>query len=155
LSVRPWVFSARSEAGLRAQAARLRDFVAGAGELDPADLGWSLAVTRAGLDHRAVVLGSGLDDLRRGLEDVATGQASANVVTGLCPETAGKTAFLCSGQGAQWPGMGRELSASSPAFAAALDEVCAEMDRHLGAAQPLREVMAEGGPLLTRTEWAQ
>nr|AZF85945.1 type I polyketide synthase [Catenulispora sp.] len=201
LPLRPWVLSARSEAGLRAQAGRLRDFVAaavggdGAGAasgsatdqagdaavaagpaagvaaaaagsatttadsataaLDPADLGWSLATTRAALDHRAAVVGVEPAELLRGLAELAEGRTSATAVSGLCPETEGKTAFLFSGQGAQWSGMGRELHASCPVFAEALDAVCAALDPHLHADRPLRDVMFTGGPSLTRTEWAQ
>ena len=53
--------SARSEAALRAQAARLRDFmVAGRGrEMSAAELGWSLATGRHLFKHRAVAVGTG------------------------------------------------------------------------------------------------
>ncbi|MBL1102913.1 ketoacyl-synthetase C-terminal extension domain-containing protein, partial [Streptomyces coffeae] len=49
----PWMLSARSAEALRYQAERLRDGVVG---LDPVDVGFSLATTRASLEHRAVVL---------------------------------------------------------------------------------------------------
>ncbi|MGW1179477.1 type I polyketide synthase, partial [Kitasatospora sp. NPDC002543] len=54
----PWVLSARSEAGLRGQAARLLALVEGDAELDPVDVGFSLATTRAAMDHRAAVVGA-------------------------------------------------------------------------------------------------
>ena len=52
-----WPVSARTAAGLAAQAGRLAGFLAGRPELDPADVGWSLAVTRSVFEHRAVVAG--------------------------------------------------------------------------------------------------
>src|SRR5262249_45090085 len=70
----------------------------------------------------------------------------------------GKVAFCFSGQGAQWAGMGSELDGAFPAFARALGEACAELDRHLEV--PLQELLfaAEGSTeaaLLDRTQYTQ
>jgi acyl transferase domain-containing protein len=129
----PWVVSAKSEAGLRAQVERLRAFTTERPGLNPVDIGWSLATTRAALDHR-VVLAAGGDVL-------ATGTAAE-----------GRTAFLFTGQGSQRTAMGLELYGAFPVYAEAFDEVCARLDARLE--RPLREVLADGVDL-DRTMWAQ
>ncbi|WP_344610008.1 type I polyketide synthase, partial [Streptomyces glaucus] len=149
LPVVPWVVSARGAEALGAQLERLASV-----EADPVDVGFSLASTRAALEHRAVVLGTDLEALRSGL--------AAPAVSGVVGE--GRTAWMFTGQGSQRPGMGRELYAAFPVFARALDEVCGLLDTELagraGFDLPVREVLfaADGSPeaaLLDRTGYAQ
>ncbi|MEU6594908.1 SDR family NAD(P)-dependent oxidoreductase [Streptomyces sp. NPDC046881] len=122
-TVVPWVLSAKTGEALRAQARRLLssvDFAA----VSPADVGFSLASTRSALEHRAVVVGADSEELRAGLTALATGEPAARVVTARAGSDRGRVGFLFSGQGSQRLGMGRELYASYPVFAAAYDEVC-------------------------------
>ena len=54
---------------------------------------------------------------------MAAGEPAAGVITGSVPAGgAGRVVFVFPGQGAQWVGMGRELAAASPVFAARLAE---------------------------------
>ncbi|QLE75755.1 SDR family NAD(P)-dependent oxidoreductase [Streptomyces rectiverticillatus] len=119
-----WMLSAKSDAALQAQAARLLPVVRG--EVRSADVGLSLATTRAALRHRAAVVGESHEELLFGLEDLAAGTPSSRVLLGR--PAGGKTGFLFSGQGSQRLGMGRELYKAFPVFAAAYDEVCARLD---------------------------
>jgi amino acid adenylation domain-containing protein len=129
-SVCAWPVSGRSEAALREQANRLLAHVVAHPEQDVSDLAGSLATTRTAFEYRAVVVGDGLEELLAGLTALAE---SRNVACGLVQGLAGKprTAFLCSGQGSQRLGMGRELYATFPVYAQAFDAVCARIDHHL------------------------
>ncbi|WP_443667652.1 type I polyketide synthase [Kibdelosporangium banguiense] len=124
----PWVVSGHSAAGLRRQAARLRRFVA-ASDADPADIGWSLAATRAGLPHRAVVFAEDRDGFLAELDAVAAGTPGA--VEGVAGQDRPGVVFVFPGQGAQWAGMATELLASSPVFAAAMGECAAALAPHV------------------------
>ncbi|TDD35457.1 SDR family NAD(P)-dependent oxidoreductase, partial [Actinomadura sp. KC06] len=148
----PWILSARSREALPAQAARLLSFVREQPDLDPGDVAYSLATTRTALEHRAVVVGAGRDDLLSGLDVLSAGGRGHGVVTGTA-RPGGTTAFLFSGQGAQRLGMGRGLHESFPVFADAFDAACAELDRHLDV--PLRDVMWSEPGLLDQTMYTQ
>ena len=43
-------------------------------ELDPADVGWSLATTRSAFEHRAVITGGDAAELAAGLAALAAGR---------------------------------------------------------------------------------
>jgi acyl transferase domain-containing protein len=151
-----WPVSGRTPQALRAQAGRLAQFVAQRPDLDPGDAGWSLATTRAVLEQRGVIIGAGLDELADGLAAVAAGEPAANVVTGTAgPAGPGRVVFVFPGQGSQWAGMGRELAACSPVFAARL----AQCGRALApfADWSLDDVLAgaEGAPGLERADVVQ
>ncbi|MFJ1749733.1 SDR family NAD(P)-dependent oxidoreductase, partial [Streptomyces sp. NPDC088116] len=152
----PWLLSARSEEALRGQAARLRTHLEHT-DADPLDVAYSLATTRSSFTERAVVLGRDRTQLLTGLDSLAQGHQTPDVIHGTA--TRGhRTAMLFAGQGAQRAGMGRELHASDPEFATALDEVCAELDTHLTNRSPsLRDVMFAPSPadLLDQTEYTQ
>ncbi|WP_030795407.1 type I polyketide synthase, partial [Streptomyces sp. NRRL S-920] len=125
----PWVLSGKTEGALRAQAERLYSFVRENSELRAADVGYSLAVTRARFEHRAVVTGSDVDELLVGVQALAAGEPSGAAASGSVRR--GKMAFLFTGQGSQRAGMGRELYETYPVFAAAFDEACAHFEGQL------------------------
>ncbi|MFF2065399.1 type I polyketide synthase [Streptomyces sp. NPDC058200] len=142
-AVVPWLVSARTEAALDAQLARLTSFVDGHPGLSPVDVGFSLATGRAALRHRAVLLPSLAPGEARSVGEAARGVAGD-----------GATAVLFPGQGSQRLGMGRELYERFPAFADALDAVESELNAYLD--RPLRAVMWGDDPeRLNRTGWTQ
>ncbi|MFI6822862.1 type I polyketide synthase, partial [Micromonospora sp. NPDC050187] len=114
----PWLVSGRSPEALAGQAERLAGFVRGQAGASAVDVGWSLAATRAALEHRAVVLGTSGDDLSAGLEALASGvERTGTIVVGQA--VPGRRALVFTGQGAQRPGMGRGLYGAFPVFAEA------------------------------------
>ncbi|MCC4597097.1 SDR family NAD(P)-dependent oxidoreductase [Xanthomonas campestris pv. phormiicola] len=148
--------SAASAEGLRAQAAQTIALLEDPAT-DLAALGASLALQRTAFDHRAVLLATQRDDSLAQLRALAEGRHVPGLIQGVRSPSA-STAFLFSGQGAQWPGMGRRLHAHCRPFAEALDTVCAALDPLLP--QPLKPVMfADPGSaeaaLLDRTDFTQ
>ncbi|MEU5425063.1 SDR family NAD(P)-dependent oxidoreductase [Streptomyces olivoreticuli] len=149
----PWVVSGRTEEALTAQARRLRDHVARQEPLDVRAMGRALATTRSTFEHRAVVVGEDEKALLAGLDALAAGESAAGLVHGVTDGPV-RSAVMFTGQGSQRVGMGRELYDAYPVFAEALDEVCAELDRHLE--RPLMGVLfGVDGEVLDRTEFAQ
>ncbi|MGW4490379.1 acyltransferase domain-containing protein, partial [Amycolatopsis sp. NPDC004368] len=157
----PWVLSGRSPAAVRAQAARLGEWIRARPGLGTADVGLSLVTIRELFDCRAVVTGRSVKELLTGLAAVADDVESAGVVTG---SAAGgedrEVAWAFSGQGSQWVGMGRGLYRAFPIFARAWDRVMDLLDGLSNLDHRLSDVVwAEPGSpaavLLDQTGYAQ
>ncbi|MGW7499725.1 SDR family NAD(P)-dependent oxidoreductase [Streptomyces luteogriseus] len=146
------VLSARSEQALDQASDRLAAFLRGERPV-LADAAFTLATGRRHFPYRRTVCGADAEAVAAALESgdpayVTTGQAAA---------TPPHVAFLFSGQGAQHPGMGRDLYDAEPVFRSAVD-TCSELLRpHLD--RDLRDVLFPEDPadaaLLGQTRWAQ
>ncbi|EQD87075.1 erythronolide synthase [Saccharopolyspora erythraea D] len=127
--VAPWVLSASSAEGLRAQAARLAAHLREHPGQDPRDIAYSLATGRAALPHRAAFAPVDESAALRVLDGLATGNADgAAVGTSRAQQRA---VFVFPGQGWQWAGMAVDLLDTSPVFAAALRECADALEPHL------------------------
>ncbi|QEU89612.1 type I polyketide synthase [Streptomyces kanamyceticus] len=156
LGVVPWTLSGRTEPALRAQAERLAAHIGQDGEGHaPADIGRSLASTRAHLEQRGVILAADLDGARAGLAALLDGTPAPNVIMGRVRPGAARPVFVFPGQGSQWEGMAVGLLDSSPVFAGRFAECERALRAHVewSATDALRGV--EGAPSLERIEVLQ
>ena len=104
----------------------------------------------------AIVLAGDRVQLRDRLAAVAAGKGGPGVTMGRRATHAPPVAFLFTGQGAQYAGMGRGLYATQPTFRDALDRASELIDPHLD--RPLRSLLfpADGGSdLLGETTYTQ
>lgn len=150
------VISGRSRAASRAQAGKLADHLSAHPDLSPGDICHTLSTGRAHFEHRAaVVVGSTaelVDELRQVARDGEQGRAiEGHVAPGSRPP---RVAFLFTGQGAQYAGMGQGLEQVQPVFRDALDRCAEVLDGLLRV--PLREVLyGTSSGSIDQTEFTQ
>jgi acyl transferase domain-containing protein len=145
--------SARTEAALRANAQRYADRLA-----DPtvsfADFCFTAAAGRSHLEHRLAIVATSSESAREQVAAFAAG--SAGPFHRGRAEAAARTdvAFLFTGQGSQYPDMGRALYEQSPVFRAAVDRCATIVDAEWDV--PLLEVLYGAATArLSKTEYAQ
>ncbi|MEO6703801.1 MAG: beta-ketoacyl synthase N-terminal-like domain-containing protein, partial [Jatrophihabitantaceae bacterium] len=130
---------------------------------DPAPLADLCATNNAGrshLAHRAVLIAGDRAELDSGLASLAVtdgAPAEASVVRGTVDHAAQvpRLAMLFSGQGSQYPGMGRALYEAHSGFAASLDESDAILRPLLGQSLLDLVLRSEDAAVLRRTRFCQ
>ncbi|MFF5590073.1 type I polyketide synthase [Streptomyces hygroscopicus] len=149
-----WVVSGRSAEGLRAQAGRLREYVAERPELSVSDVAFSLVTSRSVFEHRGVVTGADRAELLERLGALAGDEVVSGVTRGVA-DVRGRSVFVFPGQGAQWAGMAVDLLESSPVFAESVSECEAALSAHVDWS--LTDVLrgAEGAPGYDRVDVVQ
>ncbi|WP_340687841.1 beta-ketoacyl synthase N-terminal-like domain-containing protein [Amycolatopsis coloradensis] len=141
---RLFALSAASEEALGRRAGDLADWLSKQGdEVSLDSLAHTLALRRSHLGHRATVTASNRSELIGRLYDLVQDEPVDAVVTGSpLPDRETGLVWVFSGHGSQWAGMGRELLATSPAFAAVLDELAPVFADELGFTP--RQVLEDG-----------
>ncbi|MGW2036276.1 SDR family NAD(P)-dependent oxidoreductase, partial [Streptomyces sp. NPDC001811] len=122
----PWLLTAKTPAALAGQAAALLGHLDTHPGLDPSDIGWTLATTRARFPYRASITGTDTAELRGALAALADGGTARTLAEGTAPGRA-RPVFVFPGQGSQWSGMATELLGQSPVFAARMAECAAAL----------------------------
>lgn len=115
----PHVFalSARTPSALRRRAADLADWLDDDARLG--DVAAALATRRDHLAQRAAVVATDRDELAERLRAVARARPDEDAFVGDTADPG--VVFVFSGYGSQWPGMGRRLLETEPAFRSAVD----------------------------------
>ena len=158
----PLVLSARSEESLRASAWRLSEWLdqhAAANGSSPTlpDLTYTLGARRNHHPHRLTMVARSTAEAVAELHDFALGKQGPKSNTAFTPrrELAPRVAFVMSGQGPQWWGMGRELTEHEPVFRGVI-EACDKALRPWARFSLLEELArSEDDSQLHRTEIAQ
>src|SRR6476646_763503 len=140
------VVSGKTPDRVASWAASLADWMEDAGaEVALADIAHTLNHHRTRHETFATVCACDRGEAVAGLRALAAGQAAVGVVgphEGPCRPG---TVFVYSGQGSQWAGMGRQLLADEPAFAAAVTELEPDFVAEVGFS--LHDVLASGQEL--------
>ena len=140
------VISGKSPERIALMASVLADWMAGAGAgVGLADVAHTLNHHRARHAKFATVCARDRIQAVAGLQALAAGQTAVGVAAPHEGPCRPGTVFVYSGQGSQWAGMGRQLLADEPAFAAAIAELEPVFVAEAGFS--LQQVLAEGQPV--------
>src|SRR5277367_4996605 len=139
--------SGKSEQRIASWATALADWMAGQGADVPlADIAHTVNLYRSRHNKLATVSARDRAETVAGLRALAAGQPTPGVVGPREKPHGSGTVFLYSGQGSQWAGMGRQLLADEPAFAAAVAELEPDFVAQVGFS--LRDVLLAGEPVV-------
>jgi acyl transferase domain-containing protein/phospholipid N-methyltransferase len=125
---------------------------------DVADVCFTANAGRSHFNHRVAVIGASAEDFRRGLSDFGATVPNQNLATGFADGSSRpQVAFLFTGQGAQYAGMGRVLYDTSPVFRQTLDECAAAIAPYLdrGLLQIMFAPDADESAAINDTVYAQ
>jgi len=147
-------FSARSGEALAALAGRYAEHVAVAPDLAVADIGFSANTGRVHWPHRAAVVADSPQGLRKSLLKFDDPEATLVWKGEAAGDEFPPIAFLFTGQGAQYPAMGRRLYETQPTFRAAMDACAQGLRDYLD--RPLLSLLTpDAETLLNQTGYTQ
>ncbi|HXV37917.1 MAG TPA: beta-ketoacyl synthase N-terminal-like domain-containing protein [Myxococcota bacterium] len=153
------VLSARSADALALHARRWREFLepkGPGGDVSLADVSYTSLLRRDALEHRVAIAAADRAELLEKLSAFAEGERRAGISAGrAAPDKPPRLAFVASGQGPQWWGMGRQLLESEPEFRAVVERADAIV-RELGSWSLLEALRApEAASRIAQTSIAQ
>ena len=146
--------SAKNDDALRELVERYRLHLAADRGESLADIAFTANAGRAHFSHRLAAVAENTEELRAALGEWMDRGSARDIARGDVYETRSpELAFLFTGQGSQYEGMGRELYESAPVYRRAVDRcvaaVASEFER------PLLDVMFGDGKKLEETRYTQ
>ncbi len=121
--------SARGKQALQRQSLGIREYLEAHPDDRLADVCHSVNAGRVHFGHRLALLAANREDVLQALRDVSDGAEPRLGAGGdAASRAAPKVAFLFTGQGSQYPGMGRHLYDTQPVFRHELDRCAAILD---------------------------
>lgn len=152
--------SARTNAHLADWARRVAQWLRDEKQVSLADACYSVNSRRAPLEERLAITAHTKEEAASLLERFAERQSVPEIMRGTVHDVASapKIAFLFTGQGSQWAGMGKQLYETHSTFRSIVDRCASELEHRLP--RPLLEVMfaAKGSreaELLDQTQFTQ
>jgi len=152
---RPWhilTLSGKRESALEDFARQYVDYL-GTAQASVADICYTATTKRSHFQHRLAVVGKDSAEIQQKLTSIS-GEASPFLYRGRTQrQTKPRIAFLCTGQGAQYSGMGRTLYESSPTFRQSIDHCAEILAAYLD--QPLHNLLFAEGKQIHETRYTQ
>lgn len=151
----PFFLSARGNDALKDMARSYSKLLRSPNAPPLADIAAAIALRRSHHSHRIALIGLGSEDIAAGLEAFTADQPALQLTNGEAHGKESRVAFVFSGNGSQWVGMGRELLADDPIFARCVADIDAVLQPLLKLS--VLEVLRKDAPadLYDRTEIAQ
>ncbi|NJK64762.1 MAG: acyltransferase domain-containing protein [Synechococcaceae cyanobacterium SM2_3_1] len=148
--------AAKTEGALQAMAQSYGDVLSELSSIKLADLCLTANTGRTHFEQRLAVVTGSIPELRSSLTAFAQGERDIPglMVGSVKDDPEHRIAFLFSGQGSQYMGMGRELYETQPTFKQALDQCAEILDAYLD--QPLLQVLyGDQNTFLNATAYTQ
>ena len=145
--------SARSESALRQLAEQFGGAVSQMAAEDLGSICYTANTGRARFEHRLAVTTNNNEQLAAELGGFATQVDSPRIRTGRAPSAQPQVCMLFTGQGSQFPGMGKQLYETEPLFRREIDR-CGEIFSGLQE-RSLQELLFGEGTEIHQTRYAQ
>ncbi|MGB8479153.1 MAG: type I polyketide synthase, partial [Acidobacteriaceae bacterium] len=144
--------SAKSHTSLKRLTELYREVLEQAPAVDLRDVCYTANTGRSHFPHRACFLAADAEQLKQQLAAFESPAAPVTEVEGIC--------FLCTGQGSQYVGMGRELYEGSTVFRAAIDRCAAAWKEETGESlievlYPREDEVGQAESRMKRARYAQ